>query len=134
MHDWWAALLCSATGDIIDIDEQLIGYRLHDSNFIGLHTFFRKVFNAGGFSQLYKKEQRHFSMLFHQALAAERRLLFHGEAKGSTALLRSFRELSNYLLGTRVLRGIDLSKGEPLSTRISLIVKLVLWRPKVDGE
>ncbi len=50
MHDWWLALVASAFGKLVLINQPLVGYRQHDSNTIGAkefkytnHTFLEKL-------------------------------------------------------------------------------------------
>ncbi|MDP2348539.1 MAG: glycosyltransferase family 2 protein [Gammaproteobacteria bacterium] len=41
MHDWWLALVASAFGKIVYIDEALLDYRQHDANAIGAREYLR---------------------------------------------------------------------------------------------
>ena len=46
VHDWWVALIASAFGKIIFVDEKTMLYRQHSSNVIGNRSYFKYITDA----------------------------------------------------------------------------------------
>lgn len=46
VHDWWVALIASAFGKIVFVEEQTMLYRQHSSNVIGNRSFFKYATDA----------------------------------------------------------------------------------------
>jgi len=64
MHDWWIGLIASYFGNIFYIDEQLIQYRQHDTNNIGVSKskirYLSKFFNRSNILSKYILQAKEF--------------------------------------------------------------------------
>lgn len=73
MHDWWLALIASAFGKILYIDEPLSSYRQHDSNSIGAVRF-NPIHWIGKFSEMTRRleasvvQARTFQTIYGESL------------------------------------------------------------------
>lgn len=68
MHDWWFELvLCLSEAQIFEDDEQLVLYRQHETNAIGVYSSYLGKIKAG-----YKRAVRNFSIRSAQANAIGR--------------------------------------------------------------
>lgn len=68
MHDWWIALVASAFGKIVFLDQPTVKYRQHSNNVVGAHKantmrdFKRKISSSDNY-------KRYFQSVYHQGEA-----------------------------------------------------------------
>lgn len=82
VHDWWIALIASAFGRIVFVNQQTMLYRQHGSNVIGNRSFFKYVTEAAGSLKkqkekllLTEKQAEEFLEIYGNELTKEQRRL-----------------------------------------------------------
>jgi len=130
MHDWWAAICGAAVGDIVDLTESLARYRQHQGNSIGLRGWRDQLRRAKSFSVFLDYEKLAFFALFAQAKAAEIRISRFSVSAENLAMLRNFAGLPHKSILEGVRSTQALTKGIDTTTRVKLMLKLILCRRK----
>lgn len=88
MHDWWAALVSSALGQVIFVDQELVSYRQHGNNVLGAPDRANFVKRLGRFLQFREsrivssgsRQARELLRLYGSELGSEQTALIQGVA------------------------------------------------------
>lgn len=115
VHDWWIALIASAFGRIVFVEEQTMLYRQHGSNVIGNRSFFKYVADAAGNLKkqkeklvLTERQAEEFLHLYQDMLTGEQKRLVEEFAYLETYpfLKRKSLVLKNKYLKSGLIRNI----------------------------
>ena len=68
IHDWWLALVAAAAGTVVTLPERTVGYRMHDSNVIGIKRVEWRPYMRR------KSARPLFARALRESLALQRRL------------------------------------------------------------
>jgi len=136
MHDWWLALVCSATGRIVALPEALVEYRQHGANTLGAKPmgWFVGLKNMMNWREEWARGAREYRSLYRQAEG----LLYHPAAAQALSgqhqsLLKEFLSIPELPLFRRLLivRRTVL-RDRPMLLRWIMIIRVVIT--KVNGS
>lgn len=121
VHDWWAALIASAFGKIVFVEDQTMLYRQHSSNVIGNRSYSRYITDA---AKSLKKQKKKLILTEKQA---EEFLKIYGEHlnKEQRKLVSDFAYMEDYSFFKRkilVFRNKYLKSGFIRNIGVLLVV------------
>ena len=102
MHDWWLALVASATGKIVAMPDRLVDYRQHGANTLGAKSLFSGLNPFTNWRQGWRRGNAEYQSLFPQAKALSF-ALEHRLSETTAAELSSFIRLTELPLLRRLL-------------------------------
>lgn len=121
VHDWWIALIASAFGRIVFVDEQTMLYRQHGSNEIGNRSFFKYVTDAA--TSLQKQKEK---VILTERQAEEFLQIYNTMLNGEQKeLVRQFACLNEYSFFRRkalVIKNKYLKSGIVRNIGVLLVV------------
>ena len=121
VHDWWIALIASAFGKIVFVNEQTMLYRQHGSNEIGNRSFFKYVTDAA--SSLKKQKEK---IVLTEKQAGEFLEIYGAMLQEEQVeLVRQFANLQNYSFWKRralVIKNKYLKSGIVRNIGVLLVV------------
>jgi len=85
MHDWWLALIASASGTITAVPDALVDYRQHGSNTIGAKGFWHGLNPFTNWIEGWERGNAEYRSLFPQAHAAAQRCVALGITDKATS-------------------------------------------------
>ena len=129
MHDWWLALVASATGNIVAIPDRLVDYRQHGANALGAKSFFSGLNPLTNWRKGWGRGNAEYQSLFPQARALHAALA-HRLSDTALAELSTFISLTELPLFQRLLAAHRLG----LRDRSRLLWVVAMVRVALNGK
>jgi len=111
MHDWWLALLASAVGELIFIDQPLVLYRQHSNNVLGARTLNKRV--KRWFSHWFRK---YWWLITASQKQAEKLLAYDAVTTEQRKLITAFTTILTQKHRWQILQKYNLRKNKNFHT------------------
>ncbi|MCL2858796.1 MAG: glycosyltransferase family 2 protein, partial [Streptococcaceae bacterium] len=117
MHDWWLALLASAIGELVYLDQATVLYRQHGDNVLGARTLSKRM---GTWFHPQVWLAKYWWLITSSQAQAKKLLTLPDLSEGNKDLVSSYCTLLEKSVNQRkvILKKYNLKKNRSLHTRI----------------